>query len=79
MNRLVFLIIIIINFINSDISNNFHYLNDGNYPFVLSTDDRDYYYVITSKESFKIEKETGIIKERKETFEYNKNFTYCFD
>ena len=62
---LLFLLIYAVNYaqiINSNI-----FLNNNKYPFVLPYPNNEYYYVITSGESLKINKETGNNIESKTT------------
>ena len=64
----------------SYIINNPIHLNDEKYPFVLPYSNDNYYYVITSGESLKIDKENGNIIKReniKKIKEYSDKAVFC--
>ena len=58
------------------IINNPALINNSSYPFLLSTEKNDYYYIVTSGKSIRIKPEHEIIDEYKETDEYPQNFTF---
>ena len=74
---LLFLLMYAINY--AQIINNNIFLNNNKYPFVLPYPDDEYYYVITSGESLKINKESGNIIERKTTNSFSHEPIYCYD
>ena len=81
MKKISFLIIILIfsiDFIQTETINNPIYLNSKSYPFVLYADST-YYYIITSEESLKLNKENGDILDRKNTMVYTEDFIYCIE
>ena len=78
MKKIFFIIIILIfsnDFIQTETINNPIYLNSKSYPFVLFSDST-YYYIITSGESLKLNKENGDILDRKNTMVYTEDFIY---
>ena len=62
MEKLYFLFLLIFVQINSQIKENPILLIDGKNPFVLSTNDDDYYYVMAHKKYLKINKDTGMLE-----------------
>ena len=61
MEKIYFLFFVIFVQINSQIKENPIFLTNNAKPFILSTNDSDFYYVITEGESLKMNKESGII------------------
>ena len=58
------LLLIVINKTNLEKNINPIILIEDSYPFILSSDDEDYYYIICSENNLKIEKESGTIENR---------------
>ena len=65
--------------IYSKIKDNPIFLVNGGYPIVLSTEDDDYYYVITENIDLKIEKESGEIVETNNTIKTEISGLYIID
>ena len=61
MKKIIFLFIVFIIRTNSQIKENPIFLVNSSNPFVLSTNDNYYYYIITKGKSLKINKESGNI------------------
>ena len=79
MSKKYFLLNFLFIYINcAQIINNPIPLNDRQYPFVLSNSDNVYYYVITSEESLKINKESGNIEKEGMIF-FSNEALYCSD
>ena len=62
MKKLFFLFFILFIRINSTIKENPIFLTDWIVPFLLTTNDNNYFYVITQEKSLKINKESGNIE-----------------
>ena len=73
---LLFYFFIYVNY--SQIFDNLRLLNNKSYPFVLFNSDNNYYYLVTSGESLKIEKKEKNI-ERKNTNYFSYEPLYCYD
>ena len=65
--------------INEQIKENPILLIKSLYPFVLSTTDENFYYVITKGYSMKVDKESGDIYNISENFLNNSNYIHIFD
>ena len=79
MEKSFFIFFVLFIQINAEIINNPFILINSSYPFLLSTSNNDYYYVITSGKSLKIERETGSIAQSWSTENYPENFIYILD
>ena len=79
MKGLFFLFLILFIRIYSEIKNNPIYLDKGKYLIVLSTEENDYYYIITDKKNMKIEKDSGITIETNNMFHTLSNYIYVSD
>ena len=64
MIKYYFLLLIVINKTNLEKNINPILLIEDSYPFILSSEDEDYYYIICSENNLKIEKESGTIENR---------------
>ena len=72
------LIILFFQFIKTNFMNNPILLNYQKYPFVLPYYDNNYYYIITTGQNLKINKENGSVENIGENNFSNKPL-YCFD
>ena len=61
----------------AQIINNPILLNNNKYPFVIPNSNDDFYYIITSGESLKINKRSGYI-EKKNTSSFSHEPLYCY-
>ena len=64
MIKYFFLLLIVINKTNLEKNINPIILIEDSYPFILSSDDEDYYYIICSENNLKINKESGTIENK---------------
>ena len=79
MIKLDFLFFLLFFQINSQIINNPCFLVESSYPFLLSTPTDDYYYMVISGESLKINKESNNVADSEDTMTYTSDFIYIFD
>ena len=79
MENAIFIFIIFLFLINSQINQNPILLVNGSYPFILTINDNDYYYLICSSKILKIEKKSGNIINCQNFIEYYSDSIYAGD
>ena len=79
MRKNILIFIIIDSYINTQIFNNPRLISNTDFPFLFSSPNNDFNYILTSQKSFKLERRTGNIIGINNTMTYGSNVNYIVD